>query len=515
MKNYITVGLYLNLLTVHGYKILFVHDMGTVSHHLQLFPIVEKLLENGHQVTGVFFKSSKIQHKNYTEIMTPNVLEKFSAELSKLFMEKGGQSLFNWKFYYWFYNNWGTISKEITDSSFGTEEVQNLIKMSSFDTVVTMAMSNSVYAEIFNCSLIGFSTAGPFPMLMQGSGNVLNLNVQPSGVARYIEPMTLVERLTNHISNWMMEMRFNFMARDTHKARAEILKQDLAPLEDINRRRYTVLLTNSHPLTHGAWQYGPNIIEVGGLNVQKAKPLSEGFQTWLDAASNGAVLVSFGSVLKPSQMNPERLDLLLNVFKSLKQYSFIWKWDVDIEDVPENVKISSWLPQQDILSHPNLRVFVTHGGIGGVTEAIYHKANLVGIPFSNDQKPNLLRASGHGFAKILEWDQLSEKELITAIVDAMEDKDMVAALEKVNRLYTDREKTPVDKAVWWIEYICRNGLEGAKTLKPITGEVPWYQLNNLDVIAISVTIIMVCLGCAISCCKFCVKRCCVKKQKTE
>ena len=33
----------------------------------------------------------------------------------------GGQSLFNWKFYYWFYNNWGTISKEITDSSFGTE----------------------------------------------------------------------------------------------------------------------------------------------------------------------------------------------------------------------------------------------------------------------------------------------------------------------------------------------------------------------------------------------------------
>ena len=28
------------------------------------------------------------------------------------------------------------------------------------------------------------------------------------------------------------------------------------------RRRYTVLLTNSHPLTHGAWQYGPNIIEV-------------------------------------------------------------------------------------------------------------------------------------------------------------------------------------------------------------------------------------------------------------
>jgi len=515
MKTYITIALCLNLLCARGYKILFVHDMGTVSHQLQLFPIVEKLLENGHQVTGVFFKSSKIQHKNYTEIMIPNFQEKFAAEISRLVMDKGGQSLFNWKFYYWLINNWGTMLKDLTDESFGTKEVQDLIKMSSFDTVVTLAMSNSVYAEIFNCSLIGFSPAGPFPMLIQGSGNVQNLNVQPSAVAMYIEPMTLMERLTNHISTWMLEMRFNFLGKDIHKARAEILKQDFASIEDINRRRYTVLLSNSHPLTHGAWQYGPNIIEVGGLNVQKAKPLSEGFQAWLDAASNGAVLVSFGSVLKPSQMNPERLDLLLNVFRSLKQYSFIWKWDADIENVPENVKISSWLPQQDILSHPNLRVFVTHGGIGGVSEAIYHKATLVGIPFSNDQKPNLLRASGHGFAKILEWDQLTEKDLIDAITDAMEDQNMVAALDKVNRLYTDREKSPVDKAVWWIEYICRNGIEGAKTLKPNTGDTPWYQLNNLDMIAISVTIILICIGVVSSCCSFCVKRCCVKKQKTE
>jgi len=141
--------------------------------------------------------------------------------------------------------------------------------------------------------------------------------------ARYIEPMTLMERISNHLSTWMLEMRFNFMGKDIHKARAEILKQDLASIEDINRRRYTVLLSNSHPLTHGAWQYGPNIIEVGGLNVQKAKPLSEGFQAWLDAASNGAVLVSFGSVLKPSQMNPERLDLLLNVFRFLMFYNNI------------------------------------------------------------------------------------------------------------------------------------------------------------------------------------------------
>ena len=34
------------------------------------------------------------------------------------------------------------------------------------------------------------SIPGPFPMLMQGSGNVLNLNVQPSGVGKFSITMT-------------------------------------------------------------------------------------------------------------------------------------------------------------------------------------------------------------------------------------------------------------------------------------------------------------------------------------
>ena len=32
---------------------------------------------------------------------------------------------------------------------------------------------------------------------------------------------------------------------------------------------------------------------------------------------------------------------------------------------------------------------------------------IVGIPFSNDQKPNLLRASRLGYAAMLDWDKLT------------------------------------------------------------------------------------------------------------
>ena len=89
----------------------------------------------------------------------------------------------------------------------------------------------------------------------------------------------------------------------------------------------------------------------------------------------------------------------------------------------------------------------------------------------NDQKPNLLRAERHGYTRLLEWDELTAEGLKAAILDSMESKEMQEALERVHRLYTDREKKPVEKAVWWIDEYGRPGLEP---------ETPGYQPTEED-----------------------------------
>ena len=76
------IALYSLLLSCsHGYHVMFIHEMGTKSHLLQLFPMVETLLARGHEVSGVFYSPSKINHKNYTEILLPNVMDEFKEEI--------------------------------------------------------------------------------------------------------------------------------------------------------------------------------------------------------------------------------------------------------------------------------------------------------------------------------------------------------------------------------------------------------------------------------------------------
>ena len=117
--------------------------------------------------------------------------------------------------------------------------------------------------------------------------------------------------------------------------------------------------------------------------------LFQDLQDFLDSGSeHGVILFTMGFIFQPNAVPTSQIQAIFDAFSQLPQ-KVIMKLD-DISDkpdliVPKNVLLKPFLPQQDILAHKNLRLFITHCGMHGVMEAMYHAVPMVGIPIFIDQ----------------------------------------------------------------------------------------------------------------------------------
>lgn len=127
---------------------------------------------------------------------------------------------------------------------------------------------------------------------------------------------------------------------------------------------------------------------------------------------SGFIFVSMGSSVKASKMPEHLRKLLIRTFAQIP-YRVIWKYEggTEMKDLPTNVKIGNWLPQQDILGHRKLRAFVTHGGLLSMFESVYHGVPLVTMPVFCDHDVNAAKAAVDGYALKLDLETLTAEKL--------------------------------------------------------------------------------------------------------
>lgn len=108
-----------------------------------------------------------------------------------------------------------------------------------------------------------------------------------------------------------------------------------------------------------------------------------------------------GSSVKAANMPDNLRQLLINTFSRLP-YRVLWKYESNLiqNDLPPNVKISRWLPQQDILGHKKLVGFVTHGGLLSMYETVFHAAPAIVMPVFCDHDSNSEKAATDGYGKL-------------------------------------------------------------------------------------------------------------------
>jgi glucuronosyltransferase len=303
----------------------------------------------------------------------------------------------------------------------------------------------------------------------------------PSAMLPFRDEMTFMERLINFfINNILVLVMPLAMGGKSEAVYRKELGEDLPSLAELQRNA-SMMFTNSHFTQTFPRPLLPDVIEIGGMHCQPAKALPKDLQEFADGAKDGLILFSLGSIIQGNQMPDSTRKVFLNVFSRLKQ-RVIWKWETEsMPNLPPNVRLSKWVPQQDILGHPNLKIFMTHGGLLSTQESIYHGATLLAIPIFGDQNLNAMQAEQGGFALTLEILDVTEEDLESKIKELLENKKYSENAKLLSKVFRDQPETPVERAVFWSEYLMRH--KGARHLRSAARKLNMIQYHSIDVFA--------------------------------
>ncbi|XP_066286571.1 UDP-glucuronosyltransferase 2C1-like [Branchiostoma lanceolatum] len=352
----------------------------------------------------------------------------------------------------------------------------------------------------------------PYLLDEKAAGLPLPLSYVPFPGTDFTDEMTFVQRLQNVVSSILGHMIGHWVASSMYD---ELVRTYIGEDETIQSvtSRTDVWLYQTDNVLDFARPSMPNMVQVGGLNVQMVNPLTEDMEAFVPSAGrDGVIVVSFGSMVKT--MSADRREVFAAAFARLRQ-KVVWRY---VGEKPtglgNNTKLLAWLPQNDLLAHPKTRAFITHAGSNGMYEALYHGVPMVCLPLFGDQPANAARVVARGLGVRLDFSTVTAEQLYQAILHVVTNSSYLETATRLSRLHRDQPQSPMERAVWWIEYVIKHGR--LPHLRARAVELPWYQYYLLDVAVFLFGVCSAVLGTLwYSCSFFCRKICCKSGGKLK
>src|SRR6218665_1265819 len=226
----------------------------------------------------------------------------------------------------------------------------------------------------------------------------------------------------------------------------------------------------------------PYFLAVPGLSALPAKSLGSKVEALFSENKHGVIVMSFGSMVQ--HIPSTTIHKFLEAFSRLKQ-TVVARLEppTDGTTVPHNVRLLSWLPQNDMLGHTNTRLFITHCGNSGQHEMLYHGVPFIGIPLWADQVMNCHLAWEKGYGITVNTFKFTSDELLEAIEEVLNNENYTKAIRRASEIFRDEPFTGRQKAAHWIEHVLKYG---GNHLRSKSLDLPLYQFLMLDVLFVLV-----------------------------
>jgi len=503
-----------------GSNILLLHPVVCRSHELVFLSLGEGLAARGHDMTLVRFKGGRMHSDLYRTIDLE--IERNGRDIP--FMNEDGvvepPHDYLWKTSLTYSDIPWEIEVPICAACETLLNMQHLFNVTSFgepyDVVIVDILANecglalanhlgvpviAYWASVMNAGEILFYGA-PYPA-----------SYVPAVVTGFTDRMTFFERLLNlgYITGGWLFSRF-VLLYPTYKTYTKLLPN--APFPDELIQNISALFVNTDVSLDFARPILPNTVNVGCLWCRVPRSLPSELESFMQSAGeHGVIVFSLGATFKADVVPRADILAFMQALARLPQ-KVIMKLEGQIDaDIPPNVLRVKWMPQQDILGHNQTRAFISHCGMHGVMEAIYHQVPIVGMPIFADQVDVLARLLDRGIAVPLNKRNLKSDIIYDAITKVLTDHSYKENMKRISAIMKDSPQTAMERAIYWTEYVIRH--RGAEHLKTADRHLNLFQYWMLDVFLVLFTIVMAATYLIVKSCKITYRVFLQGKSKTD
>ncbi|XP_052757120.1 UDP-glucosyltransferase 2-like [Galleria mellonella] len=496
----VKAGVYLVVLLSYlccydGYKILVVFPIPTLSHGILGEGCVRLLLKAGHEVTYIAAMPLQDTHPNLTQI---NINKKQESKILKNitnFINPHLNTHFNFDPFHTSLNSTKTVLEN--------EEVKRLISdpKQIFDVLIIEWFFSEVLSglsAVLHCPYIWLSSLNPHWMILELIDDVTSPAYVPSYNSLTAPPFTFQQRVTQL---WY-QIRVYYFKHFQYSIEEQKLYSLLIPfmskrgrstpisaLEDMRYNASLILSNCDAAMLAQAISLPQNYKPVGGFHIEaQVKSLPNDLQKIMNNSKYGVIYFSIGSIVKSSELPDNVKRELMKTFSELNQ-TVIWKYEDNEINTLKNVHIRKWVPQQSVLSHPNCILFITHGGLLSITEAIYFGIPIIGIPLFSDQYQNVDKSVIKGFGKKVQLSSMIAHDLKIAINEVLNNASYLEKAKEQSRIYHDRIVSAGEELVHWVEHVVRT--RGAPHLRSPAITLSFYQKLYLDLIGLVAVIFII------------------------
>uniref|UniRef100_A0A914Y416 UDP-glucuronosyltransferase n=1 Tax=Panagrolaimus superbus TaxID=310955 RepID=A0A914Y416_9BILA len=245
--------------------------------------------------------------------------------------------------------------------------------------------------------------------------------------------MTFFERAKNLVETEIIAFGGNERCENANLIFQKYFGTNFPRIQEIMKEKTALIFSSVNEFIEFPRPILHKIIYIGGLGMKGSynESLSAPFNFEMEKGKKGVIFFSLGSNIDSRHLPLTVKKNFIDAFATFTDYHFIIKlessdnYGINYAKTKSNIFVTNWAPQNLLLKHSNLKLFISHAGYNSLLETALSGKPILLMPMMNDQLRNGQAVERNGWGKVLnKIDLLDGKDKLIQLLTEMLNTDM-------------------------------------------------------------------------------------------